>query len=301
MKVNPVNGPPKRQTLLAELEHADAVLCLLTERFDHPLLERARRLKVIANMAVGYDNIDLGEATRRKILVTNTPGVLTQTTADTAMALILSVARRIVEADRYVRDGKWTIPWSPMMMVGTDVHGKTLAIYGLGRIGEALARRARGFDMKIIYFSASRKPELEKRYKMEYATLEDALRRCDFLSIHVPLRPETRHSISTRELSLMKDTAYLINTSRGQVVDQVALIEALEQDRIAGAGLDVFEGEPIPRSSPLLGMSNVVLLPHIGSASRETRTSMAVMAAENIASALEGRRPPNLVNKDVLR
>lgn len=283
------------------MEDADAVLCLLTEKFDQALLERARKLKVIANMAVGYDNIDLGEATRRRILVTNTPGVLTETTADTAMALILSVARRIVEADRYVRDGKWTVPWSPMMMVGTDVHGKTLAIYGLGRIGEALARRARGFDMKIIYFSASRRPELEKRYKMEYAALEDALRRCDFLSIHVPLRPETRHSISARELSLMKETAYLINTSRGQVVDQAALIEALSQDRIAGAGLDVFEEEPIPRSSPLLGMSNVVLLPHIGSASRETRTSMAVMAAENVAFALKGRQPPNLVNKDVLQ
>lgn len=301
VKVNPSNGPPERKTLLAEIEDADGVLCLLTEKFDHALLEGARKLKVIANMAVGYDNIDLGEATRRRILVTNTPGVLTETTADTAMALILSVARRIVEADRYVRDGKWTVPWSPMMMVGTDVHGKTLAIYGLGRIGEALARRARGFDMKIIYFSASRRPELEKRYKMEYATLEDALRRCDFLSIHVPLRPETRHSISARELSLMKETAYLINTSRGHVVDQAALIEALSRGRIAGAGFDVFEEEPIPRSSPLLAMSNVVLLPHIGSASRETRTSMAVMAAENIAFALKGRQPPNLVNEDVLQ
>jgi glyoxylate reductase len=301
VKVNPNSGPPKREDLFAEIHDADAILCLLTEEIDGELLNNARRLKVIANMAVGYDNIDLAEATRRGIPVTNTPGVLTETTADTAMALILSTARRIVEADRYVRDGKWTISWSPMMMVGTDVHGKTLAIYGLGRIGEALAKRARGFDMKIIYYSASRKPGLEAKYGMEYVSLEEALSRCDFLSIHVPLRPETRHSIGAHELSLMKETAYLINTSRGQVVDQAALVEALGQHRIAGAGLDVFEEEPVPRSSPLLGMNNVVLLPHIGSGSKETRTSMAVMAAENIASALKGVRPPNLVNGDVLR
>lgn len=301
VKINPTSLPPKREDLLAEIGDADAILCLLTEKIDSELLDKAGRLKVIANMAVGYDNIDLAEATRRGIPVTNTPGVLTETTADTAMALILGIARRIVEADRYVRDGKWTIPWSPMTMVGTDVHGKTLAIYGLGRIGEALAKRARGFDMKIIYYSASRKPEMEVKYEMEYVSLEKALASCDFLSIHVPLRPETRHSIGARELSLMKETAYLINTSRGQVVDQAALVEALRQHRIAGAGLDVFEEEPIPMSSPLLRMDNVVLLPHIGSGSKETRTSMAVVAAENIASALKGMRPPNLVNRDVLR
>jgi glyoxylate reductase len=301
VKVNPANGPPKREDLFAEIHDADAILCLLTEKIDRELLSNAERLKVIANMAVGYDNIDLAEATRRGIPVTNTPDVLTETTADTAMALILSTARRIVEADRYVRDGRWTISWSPMTMVGTDVHGKTLAIYGLGRIGEAVARRARGFDMKIIYHSASRKPESEAKYDMEYVSLEEALSRCDFLSIHVPLRPETRHSIAAREFSLMKETAYLINTSRGQVVDQAALIEALSQHRIAGAGLDVFEEEPVPQSSPLLGMNNVVLLPHIGSGSEETRTGMAVKAAENIAFALKGMRPPNLVNRDVLQ
>jgi glyoxylate reductase len=301
VKVNPASGPPKREELLTEIHDADAILCLLTEKIDAELLNNAGRLKVIANMAVGYDNVDLAEATRRGIYVTNTPGVLTETTADTAMALILSTARRIVEADRYVRDGKWTIPWSPMMMVGTDVHGKTLAIYGLGRIGEALAKRARGFGMKIVYYNSSRKPGLEVKYEMEYVSLEEALGRCDFLSIHVPLRAETRHSIGARELSLMKETSFLINTSRGQVVDQAALIEALGQHRIAGAGLDVFEEEPVPQSSPLIGMKNVVLLPHIGSGSKETRTSMAVMAAENIASALKGMRPPNLVNRDVLR
>lgn len=301
VKVNPNKGPPSREDLISGVKDADAILCLLTERIDRELLDSAKKLKVIANMAVGYDNIDLAEATRRGIPVTNTPGVLTETTADTAMALILSVARRIVEADRYVRDGRWTLPWSPMMMVGTDVHGKTLAIYGLGRIGEALARRARGFGMKIIYHSASRKPGLETKYEMEYVSLDDALRRCDFLSIHVPLRPETRHSIGARELSLMKQTAYLINTSRGQVVDQAALTEALRQRRIAGAGLDVFEEEPIPQSSPLMGMENVVLLPHIGSGSLETRTLMAVRAAENIGSVLEGMRPRDLVNGDVLR
>jgi glyoxylate reductase len=301
VRVNPTSGPPKREDLFAEIQDADAILCLLTEKIDGELLNNAPRLKVIANMAVGYDNIALAEATRRGIPVTNTPGVLTETTADTAMALILTTARRIVEADRFVRDGKWTISWSPMTMVGTDVHGKTLAIYGLGRIGEALAKRARGFDMKVIYYSASRKPGLELKYEMEYVSLEEALGRCDFLSIHVPLRPETRHSIGARELSLMKKTAYLINTSRGQVVDQAALIQALGRHTIAGAGLDVFEEEPLPPRSPLLGMSNVVLLPHIGSGSKETRTSMAVRAAENIASALKGMRPPDLVNRDVLR
>ena len=300
VKVNPKSGPPKRADLFAEVHDADAILCLLTEKIDGELLNHAGRLKVIANMAVGYDNIDLAEATRRGIAVTNTPGVLTETTADTAMALILSIARRIVEADRYVRDGKWTVSWSPMTMVGTDVHGKTLAIYGLGRIGEALAKRARGFDMKIIYYSASRKPELEAKYDMEYVSLDEALGSCDFLSIHVPLTPETRHSIGARELSLMKETTYLINTSRGQVVDQTVLTEALGQHRIAGAGLDVFEEEPLPLRSPLLGMNNVVLLPHIGSGSKETRTLMAVKAAENINSAMKGMRPPNLVNRDVL-
>jgi glyoxylate reductase len=300
VRVNPTSGPPTKETLLKEIEEADAVLCLLTEKFDGTLLTKARKLKVIANMAVGYDNIDISEATRRGIFVTNTPGVLAETTADTTMALILAVARRIVEADRYVRHGNWVIPWSPMMMVGTDVNGKTIAIYGLGQIGAAVAKRAQGFGMRIIYNSAHRKPELESKYDMEYVTLEDALRRCDFLSIHVPLRPETKHSIGARELALMKNNAYLINTSRGAVVDQDALIDALSRHRIAGAGLDVFEEEPIPKSSPLLRMNNVVLLPHIGSGSAETRTAMANTAATNIASVLKGKQPPNLVNVDVL-
>jgi glyoxylate reductase len=301
VRVNPTPGPPTRETLLREIEDADAVLCLLTEKFDGALLTKARKLKAIANMAVGYDNIDLSEATRRGIFVTNTPGVLAETTADTAMALILAVARRIVEADRYVRDGNWVIPWSPMMMVGTDVYGKTIAIYGLGQIGAAVARRARGFGMRIIYNSAHRKPELEDKYNMEYVTLEEALRQCDYLSIHVPLRPETRHSIGARELSLMKSTAYLINTSRGAVVDQDALADALSLHKIAGAGLDVFEEEPIPTSSSLLKMNNVVLLPHIGSGSTETRTAMAKTAANNILCVFKGKLPPpNLVNVDVL-
>ncbi|MCJ7634414.1 D-glycerate dehydrogenase [Candidatus Bathyarchaeota archaeon] len=301
VKMNLKEGPPTRQTLLKEVSDVEGLFCLLTEKIDSELMDVAKRLKVVANMAVGYDNIDVAEATKRGIMVTNTPGILTETTADETFALLLAIARRIVEADKYVRAGKWIIPWSPMMMVGNDVHGKTLGIYGLGRIGVAVAKRARGFEMKLIYYDAYRNMDLERELGVRYMPLDDVLRQCDYLVIHVPFMPETRHSINKEKLSLMKKTAYLINTSRGAVVDEQALVNALQENRIAGAALDVFEKEPIDMDNPLIKLNNVVIVPHIASASIETRTSMAELVARNIVAALKNETPPTLVNKEVLK
>jgi glyoxylate reductase len=291
---------PPQETLLREVQEADGLFCILTEKVDVELFDRAKKLKIVSNMAVGYDNIDVNEATKRKVMVTNTPGVLTETVADATMALILAVARRIVEADRYVREGSWKLRWSPMMMVGSDVYGKTLGIYGLGRIGAAVARRAAGFGMKLMYYDAVRNLELEKKYGIEYVKFDRLLKESDCLSVHVPLLPETRKSVGASEFALMKRSAYLINTARGQVVDEAALINALKEGRIAGAALDVFENEPINPGNELLKMENVVLAPHIASGSLETRTAMAVMAAKNIVAALKGGAPPNLVNRELL-
>jgi glyoxylate reductase len=301
VKINPKDGPPARDVLLKEVEEVDGLFCLLTEKVDAELLDRAKKLKVVANMAVGYDNINVEEATKRGVMVGNTPGVLTETTADTAFALMLSVARRVVEADNYVRDGKWTIPWTPMMMVGYDVYGKTLGIYGLGRIGYAVAKRAKGFGMRLIYYDAIRNEKAEKELGIEYMPFEDVLRQCDFLTVHVPLLPETRSSVGEKQFAMMKKTAFVINNARGPIVDEPALIKALQEKRIAGAGLDVFWHEPIEKGNPLLKMSNVVLLPHVSSGSIETRIAMAMLAAQNIASGLKGETPPALVNKEVLQ
>lgn len=300
VKVNPEDGPPSRETLLKEVSDVDGLFCLLTERVDIELMNTAKRLKIVANMAVGYDNIDVSEATRRGIMVTNTPGILTETTADETMALLLAVSRRIVEADKYVRAGKWIIPWSPMMMVGNDVCGKTLGIYGLGRIGQAVARRAKGFEMRLVYCDSYRNLDVEKELNIQYMSLDDVLRQCDYLVIHVPLVSETRHSINAEKLSLMKKTAFVINTSRGPVIDEKALIAALQKSQLAGAALDVFEKEPIEMNNPLIEMNNVVIVPHIASASIETRTGMAKMAAENIIAGLRGLTPKTLINKEVL-
>lgn len=300
VEANIKDGTLARKTLLREATDVDALLCLLTDTVDSTLMKTAKRLRVVGNMAVGYDNVDIAEATRRGIMVTNTPEVLTETTADLAVGLMLSVARRLAEADRYVRDGRWKVRWSPMMMVGTDVHGKTLGIYGLGRIGLAVARRARGFGMKVLYNDAFRNEEAEKEIGLAFAPFDDLLTTADFLTVHVPLTPETRHRIGRREIGLMKRGAFLINTSRGPVVDERALYLALAKRRIAGAGLDVYENEPIGPDSPLARLKSVVLLPHIGSATLETRTSMAEMAARNIVAALKGEVPPNLVNREVL-
>jgi glyoxylate reductase len=291
-------GPPSREELLAGVAASDYLLCMLTDRVDAQVMDANPGLKAVANMAVGYDNIDLAAATARRIPVTNTPSVLTETTADLAWALLLAVARRVPEGDRYVRAGRFRV-WHPMLFLGGDVHGKTLGIVGLGRIGAAVARRAGGFAMNILYQSRRRAPEaLEAELGARYVALDELLRSSDFVTLHTPYTPDTHHLIGSRELALMKPTAYLVNTSRGPVVDEAALVAALREGRIAGAALDVYEREP-ELTPGLAELENVVLTPHIGSASHQTRTRMALMAAENLLAVIEGRRPPNLVNPEV--
>jgi len=293
--------PAPYDLILEKVRDIDGLLCLLTDKIDARIIEAGERLKVISNYAVGYDNIDVEVATKRGIYVTNTPGVLTETTADLAWAILMAIARRVVEADKYVRAGRWVHAWGPKMMLGSDVHGKTLGIVGLGRIGSAVARRAKGFNMRVIYYDVFRREDLERELGLEYKPLEELLKEADYVTLHVPLTKETYHLIGERELNLMKPTAYLINTSRGAVIDQKALYKALKERRIAGAALDVFEKEPIDPDDPLLELDNVVLTPHIGSASIETRKKMAMIAAENLVSVLRGVEPPNLVNPEVRR
>ncbi len=282
--------PAELRTRVAE---ADALLCLLTDAIGKDVIDAAPRLRCISNYAVGYNNIDVASATQRGITVCNTPGVLTESTADLAWALIMACSRRIVESDRFVRAGRFT-GWEPLLMLGNDIHRKTLGIIGMGRIGQAVARRAAGFDMKVVYFSPSADPaNLPASYiKMG---LEELCRTADIISIHVPLTQQTRHLIGADELRSLKPTAVLINTARGPIVDETALVEALKDKRIASAGFDVFENEPfIP--AELIALNNVVLLPHIGSASIETRTSMALLAAENAIAVIQGKEPPARVN-----
>ncbi len=277
-----------------------ALLCQLTDGITTEVMDAAGdQLKVIANVAVGYDNVDMATATRHGILVTNTPGVLTESTADLTFALLLAVARRVPEAERYLRDGRWQ-QWKIDMLCGHDVHARTLGIVGLGRIGQAVARRAAGFGMEVLYHNRNRQAaDRERELGATAVSLDELLARSDFVSLHVPSTDETRHMIGAEQLATMKETAFLINTARGAIVDEGALASALEERQIAGAGLDVFENEPEvePRLSKL---SNVVLLPHVGSASIATRTRMCTMAAENIVAALGNQRPPNLVNPDAL-
>lgn len=288
-----------RDLLLKEVADKDAVLTMLTEKVDQEFLDNARNLKIVANMAVGYDNIDVPLCTSRRIVVTNTPGVLTDATADLAFALLMATARRIPEAQDFLRANKWKT-WSPMLLTGQEVWGATIGIIGMGRIGEAMARRAKGFNMEILYYSRSRNEAVERDLGAKFSSLEDLLRRSDYVSIHVPLSNETRGLIGERELKLMKPTAILINTSRGPVVDEKALVKALSEGWIWGAGLDVFEVEPLPASSPLRNLPNAVLLPHIGSATIRTRTRMAEIAAENIKAYLSGGKPITPVNPKVL-
>lgn len=287
--------PMAREELLARVEGVEGLLCTITDRIDREVLERAPGLRVAANYGVGFDHIDVAEAGRRGVLVTNTPGVLTDATADLAFALILAVARRVVEGDRRTRCGQFRF-WAPLHFLGTEVSGKTLGIVGFGRIGRAVARRARGFDMQVLY--TARKPldeGEEERLGVRFAPLEELLAQSDFVSLHVPLTPETRHLIGARELSLMKPSAYLVNTARGPVVDEKALVEALRRGIIRGAGLDVYENEP-QLTPGLADLEKVVLLPHVGSATVETRTRMAEMAVENLLEGLAGRRPPHCLN-----
>ncbi|MDD1743557.1 MAG: D-glycerate dehydrogenase [Methanomassiliicoccales archaeon] len=287
-----------RERLLEHLPDKQGLLCLLTDRIDAEVLAIAPLLKVISVCAVGYNNVDVKEATRRGMIITNTPGVLRETTADLAWALLLATARRIPEGDRMVRSGRF-LGWSPSLLLGHDVHGKTLGIVGMGDIGTAVARRAAGFGMRILYHNRNPSP-LAAEVRAEMVSLDHLLSDADFVSLHVPLSQSTRHLIGKRELDLMKPTAVLINVSRGEVIDEAALAEALKQGRIAGAGLDVFENEP--KLAPgLVGLENVVLTPHIGSASVETRQRMARIAVDNLADALEGRTPKHMVNPQVLR
>jgi glyoxylate reductase len=287
--------PIDRGKLLAGIEGKDGLLCTITDRIDLEVLERAPGLKIIANNGVGFDHIDIAAATMRAIPVTNTPGVLTVSTADLTFALILATARRLIEGDRMTRSGKFEF-WAPLHFLGQDVGGKTLGIVGFGRIGRAVARRAGGFDMKVIYYNRARlDKDEEDRLGVRFASLEELLKESDFVSLHAPLRVETHHLIGERELSLMKSSACLINTARGPIVDEKSLVEALKQGRIRAAGLDVYENEPL-LSPGLAELDNVVLLPHSGSATVETRTRMAVMAAENLLAGLRGERPPNCIN-----
>ncbi len=290
--------PATRAELLEGIKGADALLCLLSDIVDVDVMQACPRLMVIANMAVGYNNIDVASATARHIPVTNTPGVLTETTADLTWTLLLAVARRVVEGDRYVRAGRFKV-WQSTLLLGSDVHGKTLGIVGMGRIGLAVARRARGFDMSILYHNRHRvEASLEAGLGARRVPLDRLLRSSDFVTLHAPYALETHHLIGPRELTLMKSTAYLINAARGPLVDEASLVEALREGRLAGAALDVYEQEP-ELAPGLADLENVVLTPHIGSASRETRSRMSLIAAENILAALVGKRPPNLVNPEV--
>jgi len=300
IQCNPHDRVLTREELLSGVQGKDGILPLLTDRIDDEVLDAAGpELKIVANYAVGYNNIDVPACTRRGILVSNTPGVLTDTTADLAMALLLAVARKIVPADSYARAGKYQ-GWAPLLFLGTDVHHKTLGIMGFGRIGFALAKRAAGFDMNVLYHDSMRaNPELEEKVGAKFVDKSTLLARSDFISLHVPLSPETYHFIGGRELAAMKSSAYLINTSRGEVLDEKALVRALQLGQIAGAGLDVFEFEPAIEKE-LTSMDNVIVLPHIASASTETRTKMGLVAAENLVSVLiEGQRPPNCINPEV--
>ncbi len=287
-----------REVLLEELKEADGVLALLTERFDGPTMDAAPKLKVIANMAVGFDNIDVAAATERGIVVCNTPGVLTDTTADFAWTLLMAAARRVVEGYKYVQEGKWKT-WGPLLLLGQDVHHATLGLIGLGRIGSAVAQRAKGFSMRVLYYDAIRRQDLEQSLGIEYAPMEQVLREADFVSLHVPLTPETRHLINAERLRMMKKTAVLVNTSRGPVVDQKALYEALRDGVIWAAALDVTDPEPIPMDDPLLKLDNCLIVPHIASASFKTRDAMAALAARNIIAVLSGQPPETPVNPEV--
>ena len=291
--------PIPREKLLAEVASAHGLLCMTTDRVDQALLDAAPRLRVVGNFAVGYDNIDVPACTRRRVVACNTPGVLAETTADLTWALLLAVARRIVEGVKFVEQGRWAY-WGPRILLGQDVHHRTLGIVGMGQIGWEVARRGLGFDMRVLYYSRTRRTDLEARAPIRYVDFETLLRESDFVSIHVSLSAETRHLFSTPQFKAMKRTAFLINAARGPIVDQRALYEACRDGEIAGAGLDVTDPEPIPMDDPLLTLPNVVIVPHIGSATLATRTRMGTLAAENIAAVLTGRRPPTPLNPEVL-
>jgi glyoxylate reductase len=288
-----------RGELLRRVADKEGLICLLNEKVDEELLSAAPKLRIAATVSVGFDNIDLAACTKHKVVATNTPGVLDDTTADFAWTLLMAIARRLIEGDEWMRSGTWP-GWDLDQLLGGDVWGKTLGVIGFGRIGRGVARRSQGFQMRVLYSDAVRAPaDVEKELHAEYVDRDRLFRESDFISLHVPLLPDTRHLICKENLDKMKPTAYLINTSRGPVVDEAALAEALEQKKIAGAALDVYEAEP--KANPaLIKRKDVILTPHIASASVETRTKMTVMTANNLVAFFEGKRPPNALNADAL-
>ena len=288
-----------RDTFLQAVSDKDAVLCLLTEKVDAETLDVAKNVKIFANMAVGFDNIDVDECTRRGVAASNTPGVLTDTTADFAFTLLMAAARRIRESHEFVHAGKWET-WGPLLLMGQDIHHATLGLIGLGRIGAEMARRGQGFSMRMIYNDVVRREDLEEELGLEYADFDTVLKESDFVSLHVPYMPATHHLISTEQLAMMKQSAILINSARGAIVDPQALYTALKSGEIWAAGLDVTEPEPIPMDDPLLTLDNCLIAPHIASASFNTRSDMSELAANNILAALSGNRPPTILNPEVL-
>ncbi len=293
------DGYMSREDLLRAVADIDGLVSMLSERIDAELLDRAPVLKVVCNYAVGFNNVEVEAATARGIMITNTPGVVTDATADLAWAVLMGIARDVCRVDRFVRSGEWK-EWRPEMFVAADITGTTLGIIGLGRIGQAMAKRAAGFDMRVLYADVSRADaDVEQRSCAEYAPLDELLRESDFVTIHVPLNSSTHHLIDASALSLMKPTAYLVNTARGPIVDEHALVDALRCGRIAGAALDVYENEP-QLADGLVELPNVILIPHLGANSRRTRDRMAAMTADNMIAALNGEVPPNLVNPQVV-
>ena len=290
-------SPPPREALLSAVAGAEGILTMISDRVDEELLARAPRLRVVSNMGVGVDNIDVGACTAHRIPVGNTPGVLTDATSDLAFALLLAAARRLTEAFTFVQAGQWKT-WDPNLLLGRDVYGATLGIAGLGKIGEAVARRAHGFGMRILYCGRA-KPHAEAHTGARLVSKEELLQQSDFVSLHVPLTPQTRHYIGRTELEMMKRDAILINTSRGAVVDQMALRESLARGHPGGAALDVTDPEPIAPDDPLLRLPNVIVIPHLGSATAQTRAKMAQLAIDNLLAGLAGRRLPNCVNPQV--
>ncbi len=294
-------SPPPKPVIVEKARSADALVTLLSDKIDTEVFSAAPNLKIVSQLAVGFDNIDLQEATKRGICVTNTPGVLTETTADFAWALLMAAARRVVEADKYIHTGNWKVGWHPAMLQGQDVHGTTLGIIGLGRIGMAIARRAQGFNMTVLYNDVLRRQDVEDEMNIRYVEVATLLKQADFVTINVPLLKSTYHLIDEEKLRSMKKTAFLVNNARGPIIDEKALYKALKEGWIAGAALDVFEQEPTSTTNPLLTLENVVVAPHISSASYATRSKMSTMVADNLVAFFEGRTPPNLVNKDVAK
>ena len=292
--------PPPPDVLLQKTRNCEGLLSLLTDKIDGAFLDACPKLKVVANIAVGFDNIDIPAATERGVIVGNTPGVLTDTTADFAWTLMMAAARRLTEGERYVRAGKWKT-WGPLLLRGQDIHHATLGLIGLGRIGTEMARRAQGFSMKVLYYDVIRREDVEKGFGITYSDIDTILRESDIVSVHVPLTKETRHLINEAAFAKMKKTAVLVNSARGPIVDPKALYKALSTGQIFAAGLDVTEPEPIPMDDPLLTLENCVIAPHIASASFETREKMSDIAAENLLAGLQGKQGPAIVNPEVFK